>query len=141
MKPPLFRKATDLPPVKAKPEVDIDLLYAIHPELLHDAYTYVHIHVPRTIEELLIRIWKTTSLVDKTSGLKAGLIHAENIMFAPRWTIVPRHFTYTFLLVFNSLPKSSRMFDLVEEIPQPGGFYIPNIIRNESDVYHLDLTL
>lgn len=57
------------------------------------------------------------------------------------WTIVPRHFTYTFLLIFNALPKTTRMFDLVEEISQPGGFYVPNIIRNETDVYHLDLVL
>lgn len=140
MKIPAFHTSIRSLPVKAKPEVDTDLLYAIHPELLHDAYIYAHIHVPRSREEILIRIWQTTSLADKTSGLKAGLIHAENITFAPLWTIVPRHFNYTFLLIFNSLPKASRMFDLVEEINQPGGFYISNIIRNETDVYHLDLT-
>jgi len=141
MELPLFPKSTMSPPVKAKPEVDTDVLYAIHPELLHDAYIYAHLHVPRTSEEVLIRIWRSTSLIDRTSGLKSGLVHAENITFAPIWTIVPRHFNYTFLLIFNTLPKSSHVFDLVEEISQPGGFFIPGINRNESDVYHLDLEL
>jgi hypothetical protein len=141
MKIPVFHSSIRSLPVKAKPEVDTDLLYAIHPELLHDAYIYAHIHVPRTSEEILIRIWRTTSLVDKSSELKAGLVHAENITIAPLWTIVPRHFTYTFLLIFNALPTTCRVFDLLEEINQPGGFYIPNIIRNESDVYHVDLAL
>jgi hypothetical protein len=31
------------------------------------------------------------------------------------------------------------VFDLVEEIPQPGGFVIKNIRRNETDVYHIDI--
>jgi len=28
---------------------------------------------------------------------------------------------------------------MVEEIPEPGGFYIPNIQRNNLDVYHLEI--
>ncbi len=129
------------PPVKAKPTVDTDLLFSFHPELLNDAYIYVHAHVHHTDQELLIRIWRTTFLVDKITGSKAELLHAENITYAPVWTIVPRHFNYTFLLIFSSLPKSCKVFDLVEEISQPGNFYIPGILRNESDVYHVDLTL
>jgi hypothetical protein len=26
-----------------------------------------------------------------------------------------------------------------EDIPEPGGFLISNIVRNETDVYHVDL--
>jgi hypothetical protein len=37
------------------------------------------------------------------------------------------------------LPKKCTVFDLIEEIPEPGGFYIPNIQRNNSDVYHLEI--
>jgi hypothetical protein len=31
------------------------------------------------------------------------------------------------------------MFDLIEEIPEPGGFYFPNIQRNNWDVYNLQI--
>jgi hypothetical protein len=129
------------PPVKAKPSVDTDILFAVHPELLNDAYIYVHAHLQQTHQELLIRIWQTTFLQDTHSTCKASLIHAENITYAPTWTIVPRHFNYTFLLIFGSLPKSCQVFDLVEEIDQPGKFYVPGIVRNDSDVYHIDLSL
>lgn len=129
------------PPVKAKPLVDTDVLFSIRPELLNDSYMYVHCHVRHTSQEMLIRIWKTTFLIDVNTGNKVGLIHAENITFAPVWTIVPQHFNYTFLLIFSGLPKSCRVFNLVEEIDQPGGFFVPDIVRNETDVYHIDLGL
>jgi hypothetical protein len=31
------------------------------------------------------------------------------------------------------------MFDMIEEISQPGGFHIKSIKRNETDVYHIDI--
>jgi hypothetical protein len=43
------------------------------------------------------------------------------------------------LLIFAGLSKAVKVFDLVEEIPQPGGFVIKNIRRNETDVYHIDI--
>ncbi len=132
---------TEEPPVKAKPFIDTDVLFSIHPELLNDAYIYVHCHVPRSAAEMLIRIWKTTFLVDKANACRAGLIHAENITYAPLWTLVPLHIDYSFLLIFASLPKSCKQFDLVEEIPQPGGFYVPGILRNDRDVYHVALSV
>ena len=44
---------------------------------------------------------------------------------------------FNFTLVFSGLPKSCKMFDLVEEIPQSGGFYHGKIKRNKSDVYSI----
>ena len=129
------------PPVKAKPSVDTDLLFALHPELLSDSYVYVHCHVRHAAMEMLVRIWRTTFLIDRQFSSRSGLIHAENITFAPVWTIVPQNIDYTFLLIFNGLPQSCTVFDLVEEIAQSGGFYVPDIVRNESDVYHIDLGL
>ena len=46
--------------------------------------------------------------------------------------------TLHFTLIFNGLPKACRSFDLVELIPQAGGFEYRKINRNKSDVYHLD---
>jgi hypothetical protein len=130
---------TDLPPVKTTPKVDVDVLAAIDTEWLEDAFIYVHCHVPDQWKDMLIRIWRTTFLIDPEGTARASLLHAINITYTPLWTHVPRHGKYTFLLIFEMLPKSCRAFDLVEEIPQPGGFHVPGIVRNQSDVYHITL--
>ncbi len=127
------------PPVKAKPYVDMDVLASIHPELLNDAYIYVHCHFDNDGEEMLIRIWRTTFLIDRSSSARSELVHAENISYAPQWTMVPENQPFNFLLIFARLPKSCAQFDLVEEIAQPGGFFVRDIRRNESDVYHVEL--
>lgn len=129
------------PPVRAKPQVDTDLLFFLHPELLNDSFVYVHCHVRNTLMEMLVRIWRTTYLIDPHSAARSGLVHAENISYAPVWTMVPPNFNYTFLLIFNSLPKSCSIFDMVEQIDQPGNFFVPSIVRNQSDVYHVDISL
>ncbi|HYC86953.1 MAG TPA: hypothetical protein VEB86_17090 [Chryseosolibacter sp.] len=127
------------PPVKTRPEVDVEVLSAIAPSTLEDSFVYVHCHYDNAGMESLIRIWSTTYLIDKGSGSRSRLIHAENITMAPTWTPVPQGATYSFLLVFEGLPKSCKLFDLIEEISQPGGFEVRNIYRNETDVYHIHL--
>lgn len=126
-------------PPQVKPSVDIEVLESISAETLFDGYVYVHCHFENEWQDALIRIWKTTFLVDHGSGHKSRLIHAENISFAPVWTIIADQRTHTFLLIFESLPRHCKVFDLVEEIPQPGGFHIQNIHRNPTDVYHIHL--
>ncbi|MEZ4972846.1 MAG: hypothetical protein R2820_06020 [Cyclobacteriaceae bacterium] len=127
------------PPVKAKPEVDIDILEKIQPGSLEDSYVYVHCRCHNAGDDLLVRIWRSTFLIDQTSSDKSQMIHAENITIAPQWTIVPRNSTHNFLLVFCSLPSTCKVFDLVEQIPQPGGFEVRGIRRNESDVYRISI--
>jgi hypothetical protein len=56
---------------------------------------------------------------------------------APEWTYVPEGKTSRFTLIFAPLPKSCEFFDLLEDIPETGGFFIQNIKRNKSDVYHV----
>jgi hypothetical protein len=126
-------------PVETKPNVDIEVLTSIDPMILEDSFVYVHCHFENNQRDMLIRIWKSTYLVDKNSGSRSKLIHAENISFAPIWTLIPDNVSYSFLLIFSALPKSCQSFDLIEDIPQPGGFLVKNINRNESDVYHIDI--
>lgn len=133
-------KVTTLePPVKAKPSVDLDAFALVHPDLMNDSYVYVHCHFDNQWQDMLVRIWKTTFLIDRHSSSRAELIHAENISYAPQWTLIPDKQPFTFLLIFTGLPKSTRVFDLLEQIPEPGGFHVANIARNETDVYHVDL--
>lgn len=127
------------PPAKIKPEVGTEILASISPGTLEEGCVYVHCRCANRGDDLLVRIWRTTFLIDHHSSAKPQLLHAENITIAPQWLLVPKGATHNFLLVFGSLPKTCTQFDLVEEIPQPGGFEIRNISRNERDVYHIDI--
>ena len=126
-------------PVKTSPGIDTALLVAIDPQTLTDSYVYVHCAFENEWTDALVRIWKTTFLVDQTGGTKSALIHAENISIAPLWTLIPDNKTHNFLLIFEALPKSCKRFDLVEEISLPGGFHVTNIPRNQQDVYHIEV--
>jgi hypothetical protein len=127
------------PPVVSKPGVEIEVLTEIEGLTSEDSFVYVHCYFRNKSESMLIRIWKTTFLVDSLSGARSKLIHAENISIAPVWTHIPDNTEYAFLLIFAGLPKSCKKFDLVEEIPEPGGFLVQNISRNDTDVYHINL--
>src|SRR5688572_30936020 len=121
-------------PIERK-QVDVDVLAAVDPAVLEDSYVYVHCVFPIHSPGMLMRIWRTTFLKDLDSSAKSQLIHAENISFAPQWTMIPDSGTFTFLLIFSALPKTCTQFDLVEEIAQPGGFHVKSIQRNKTDVY------
>ena len=54
---------------------------------------------------------------------------------SPTWTRVEPGGAYT--LLFEALPSSCRAFDLIEDIPQPGGLVVEDIARNGKDVYRL----
>lgn len=85
-------------------------------------------------EEDAYRIWPSTFLIEHGTGRKAKLITAFNISFAPQWTLSDGK---GFTLIFEGLSKDCKMFDLVEEIPQAGGFESFNIPRNNMDVYQV----
>jgi hypothetical protein len=105
--------------------------------VLEQSHVYVHCYFNNTVKDMLIRIWKTTFLIDKTSSHRSKLVHIENISYAPQWTIIPENKLYQFLLIFEALPKGCEVFDLLEDIPQPGGFFVADIMRNKKDVYHV----
>lgn len=126
-------------PATTKPAVDVETLTSIDADTLEDSFVYVHCHFQNSSRDMLIRIWKSTFLIDKASGNRSKLVHAENISLAPVWTQIPDNGRYSFLLIFNALPRSCQQFDLLEDIPQAGGFFIECITRNQTDVYHIDL--
>ena len=127
------------PLVKPKPDIGIDVLTAIDPQSLEDSHIYVHCYFDNPYSGMLIRIWKTTFLVDRVAGTRAGLLHAENIAMAPQWTLIADGSTFHFLLIFSSLPKSCERFDFIEEIAQDGGFHVKDILRNKEDIYHITI--
>jgi hypothetical protein len=122
-----------------KPEIGTEVLTSIDPNSLTDSYVYVHCHYQNEYDEMFIRVWRSTFLIDRTSDSRAQLVHAENISYAPEWTFIPGKQLYTFLLIFSALPKDCKVFDLVEDIPQAGGFHVSGIARNGQDVYHVTI--
>lgn len=107
---------------------------------VNDGQVTVHCVYKAGDEGGLIRIWKSTFLRAVGSLAYASLVHAEGITLYPHWLVLQPFETHVFTLIFTPLPKDVLVFDLIEEIPQEGGFVVRNIQRNSSDVYrvHLD---
>lgn len=125
---------TNLPTVKVDQEAFIEILSQIQEEntvIVHCTYN--------PIFGGSIRIWNSTFLIDKASGERSKLLHAENITYAPAWTPTPAGKKFRFTLIFSGLPKGCEFFDLLEDIPEAGGFFIQNIKRNKDDVYHVNI--
>ena len=56
------------PPVKTKPEIDGEVLASIDPSTLEDSFVYVHCYFENQSDDMLIRIWRSTYLIDRASG-------------------------------------------------------------------------
>jgi hypothetical protein len=78
-------------------------------------------------------------LICKDSGHRAKLLYAENISLYPEWQSVEFLKDHHFTLIFEKLPKDCTSFDLLEDIPEEGGYFIPDLERNSTDVYHVKL--
>jgi hypothetical protein len=101
--------------------------------IIHCSFTGVYLNEK-------IRIWKSTYLYPTNSSHRSMLVHHENITMYPIWMPIGIGETVNFTLIFTGLPKKCKLFDLVENIPEPGGFIIKNIVRNDTDIYFLNLT-
>jgi len=82
-----------------------------------------------------VRIWPSIKLRCRTTGTESKFLHAVGLSPFPTWTQVKPGGAYT--LLFEALPSSCRAFDLIEDIPQPGGLVVEDIARNGKDVYRL----
>lgn len=123
-----------------KPKISQELLEALHPKVEIEKQVIVHCCFPGTMfSDMLIRIWSSTFLLDESLHQKSTLIHHENISLFPYWTEVPPMKDFWFTLVFSGLPKECKTFDLKEEIPEDGGFWVKNIKRNTTDVYKVKI--
>lgn len=85
------------------------------------------------------RIWRSTYLIDHHTGNRYELLFTDGISYAPQWTPIPFNKPLEFTLIFKGLPKDCLVFDLVEIIPEEGGFEVLNINRNSSDVYYITI--
>ena len=88
-------------------------------------------------QDAYYRIWPSTFLVEHGTGKKSKLITAFNVSFYPYWT--PKSPGKKFTLIFEGLSKECALFDLQEIIPESGGFHVKDIVRNNSDVYTVNI--
>lgn len=121
-------------PTIAQPVFKPAISFQVDTAALEERCTIVHCVLP---EETLVRIWPTTFLVQQ-DGTRKTLLQAYGITRYPYWTWAEPG--YCFTLVFEGLDRSCTLFDLYEDIPQPGGFHIRDIPRNGQDVYTVEIS-
>lgn len=123
------------------PKIDVSKKIYIASELLtqlqEESQVIVHCHMDCTDFADAARIWPSTYLIDNKTGIQYPLVHTEGITMYPNWTHIDEGSSLDFTLIFKGLPKSCTSFDLIEIIPQPGGFECHKIPRNKSDIYHI----
>lgn len=123
-----------------QPSIAKEIQESIAPKVIEEKQVIVHCMFPASpFWGNMIRIWPTTVLIDKESCHECQLVHAENISIFPNWTEVHPMKDYWFTLVFTGLPKDCSRFDLKEVIPEEGGFFVPNIKRNATDIYRVKI--
>ncbi|WP_313115159.1 hypothetical protein [Aequorivita sediminis] len=84
-----------------------------------------------------MRIWNNTYLKCHQTARKSKMLFSENIAVYPNWCFVKPGTIFSFTLIFENLLKECLSFDLVEDIPEMGGFLFNGIKKNNSNVYHL----
>jgi hypothetical protein len=135
--PPAVVQPALAPPITRELEKPVQL-----PELLSDVVecgqVTVHCSFVAGLSDA-VRIWPSTFLVCRHSGHRSQLLFAEGIPMAPQWLPVAAGNTIHFTLLFAGLPSHCMLFDLIEEIADPGGFHVPAILRNDMDVYRVEI--
>lgn len=116
------------PDVSFKPRLQV---FEEKVAIVHCTYVF-----PAHFAPAAIRIWPTTYLIQE-NGMQKKLLQAFNIASFPEWKIVASGHRFT--LIFEGLDNDCKVFDLVEEIPEPGGFRFEKIPRNNTDVYHVQI--
>jgi len=94
--------------------------------------TIVHVVMK---EGCYARVWPSTYLIERETDKRLKLVRSFNIAIYPQWGTLKEGGKFT--LIFKGLSKSCKTFDLAELIPQPGAFYVDNIVRNNTDVYEV----
>ncbi|MBC7887581.1 MAG: hypothetical protein H7Z13_06810 [Ferruginibacter sp.] len=122
----------------AKPQVEIDDALKELVAQQTEECTIVHCRY-FTDEPAGVRIWPSTFLVEDR-GRRCKLIKNFNISIMPQWTyhIIENEFI-RFTLVFEALGRECLFFHLLEDIPQPFGFYTKKVLKNSSGVYTVEV--
>lgn len=121
----------------AKPQVEVD--EAVKALVKEQTESCTILHCRFLSEDTAIRIWLSTFLFEE-DGKRKQLIKAFNISLMPQWTLAKPVNNYIhFTLLFEGLSKTCSNFYMLEDIPEPSGFYSESISRNKTDVYQVEV--
>ena len=123
--------------IEKKVYIDPILIEELAEKIEEEKQVVVHFSLYGSEDGDMARIWKSTYLIDNLTGIKYPLLFAEGISYAPQWTPIPSTKPLEFTLIFKGLPRSCKTFDLLEIIPEDGGFELRNVRRNNADVYYV----
>lgn len=127
-----------LVPVKTRKKIDPELIrqLSVQPE----EQKLIVVHCTVFVEGIRrVRIWPSTFLFGEDCNARSTMIQSTGITTYPEWMLVGEAEPAKFTLFFEPLPADCKLFSLVEEIPESGGFYYGNIARNNEDVYRIEL--
>ena len=128
--------ATTIQPVQTV-ELDPELLLRLFPA--EENIVIVHCLHGRPDQYIGgARVWPQTCLIEE-DGARRKLLKAFNIDLYPTWTPYDTWGPIRFTLVFEGLSKQCKEFHLLEDIPEPGGFYSDTVKRNGTDVYVVEV--
>lgn len=129
----------EIPEIETLPKIDIEEKLAADAKEYTEVERQVIVHAKVAIGNAImgVRIWASTFLIPHGSGRKSKLLNTENITIYPQWMTVGFTPYHRFTLIFEGLPKSCTHFDLIEQIPESGGFEARSIPRNATDVYEV----
>ena len=125
-----------IPNINEETAVKSDVKFDVQEE----SQVIVHCHYQGPDELTMIRVWKTIILAPHNSEVKCALLHSEGIVMYPGWMGVEPNQRISFSLIFSGLPRNCVTFDLLEIIPEAGGFEVRNIPRNKTDIYQVDFS-
>lgn len=124
--------------VPASPALKVRSVVELQPEVIAVDPVVVHVRCAPWYSSM-VRIWPSTFLLDRDSSFTSELIGCENISLYPQWHKIPPGREHVFTLRFQPMPRSVKVFDLAEIIPEPRGWRFPGIRRKPKDVYWVDL--
>lgn len=127
--------------ITPQPKIEIarELKEQMRTQVESETQVIVHIKHYSGHTVSLLRIWNNTYLQCKATKMKRKLLFSYNIASFPGYSPVDPYSSLDFTLVFENLLKECTRFDLIEDIPEKGGFHFKNIQRNNSNVYILRL--
>ena len=128
------------PNVRVRPaRTDPKLLSEAFAAARKAAHVRVHCHIPPSDDIGPWWIQRTTWLVDRHSNHRSRLLHSEGMPHPPGARPGIAFRGLDFLLLFEPLPTSCVLFDLVEETSDLFPFRAKGLVRNDQDIYRVTL--
>jgi hypothetical protein len=86
-----------------------------------------------------ITLSETTYLWDRELNFRSHLVYSDGMPIVPRELELCCEEVVSFTLYFEPLPPECKNFWFKEETDEPCAFYASDIMRNEEDIYRVEI--